>query len=45
MVFFIVTPLLALGVTLFAVCIGIVSGLLPANRAAGLDPLQALRHE
>ena len=43
--FFLVTPTLALGVILFALCIGIVAGLLPAHRAATLDPLAALRHE
>jgi len=43
--FFVVTPLLTLGVILFAAAIGIVAGLLPAHRAARLDPLTASRHE
>jgi len=43
--FFVVTPLLALGVSVFAAFIGVVAGLLPAHRAATLDPLAALRHE
>ncbi len=42
---FIVTPTLALQSLAFAFLIGVVAGLYPANRAARLDPLTALRHE
>jgi len=42
---FLITPLLAAQTLLFAAFIGVAAGLYPANRAARLDPLAALRHD
>ncbi len=42
---FVLTPTLALQALVCAFFIGIFAGLYPANRAARLDPLVALRHE
>jgi len=43
--FFVVSLPLVGGVILFAAFIGLIAGLLPAQRAAKLNPLDALRHE
>ncbi len=42
---FIITPILILQALFFALLIGVLAGVYPANRAARLDPLAALRHE
>lgn len=42
---FLITPALAIASLFFALLIGVLAGLYPANRAARLDVLMALRHE
>lgn len=41
----VITPQLVLFAIGFSVFIGVISGLLPARRAASLQPVEALRYE